>query len=318
MLNVYSPAHDFLPPGSDPPGAALLSAPASAARPVRYPSPPPGLRLLRLQLGVLRRLAPAMAFRRTWRLFCTPRRLPRKAWEAAVLAQARTYTVAHSTGPVAVYEWGAASQPAVVLVHGWEHRASFWGAWVGPLRAAGFRVIALDGPAHGASAGRQVDLVGFGQAVAAVLASAGAVRAVVAHSFGAASVAGLPVRLPGAGVLPRLALLSAPLSPLEVAGRFADLLGQPGSLVARMSRHIEQQTGREARSFAAAAAGPTLGAEQVLIVHDEDDEIVPFAEGQQIAAAWPGARLYATRGLGHNRILRDAQVVRQVVAFVAA
>ena len=67
-----------------------------------------------------------------------------------------------------------------------------------------------------------------------------------------------------------------------------------------------------------AAAGPATGAQKVLVLHDEDDEIIPiFAEGKQIVADWPGARLQATRGLGHNRILRDADVVQAAVAFIS-
>lgn len=294
----------------------LIDAPAPR---VRYPSPPPALRWLRVQLKVLRVVAPGLAFRLAWQLFCTPRRLPLKSWEAPALADARRRTVDNpSTGAIAVYEWGAAAAPAVVLVHGWEHRASFWRAWVAPLLAAGYRVVALDGPGHGASAGRRVNLVEFAGAVEAVVASAGVVRAVVAHSFGAASVAGLPVRLPAAaGLLPRLVLLSVPLSPRAVAGRFAELLALPNELVERMARHIHHLTGRDADTFAVATAGPTLGAEKVLLIHDEQDEIVPFAEGRQIAAAWPGATLHATHGLGHNRILRDPAVVQRAVTFIA-
>ena len=218
---------------------------------------------------------------------------------------------------MAVYEWGAAAAPAVVLVHGWEHRASFWRAWVLPLLAAGYRVVALDGPAHGASGGRQTTLTGFGGAVQAVVDTVGEVRAIVAHSFGAASVAGLPVRLPAAAPLPRLVLLSTPVSPRVVAARFADFLNLSNDVVERFADHIQQTTGRAADSFAAAAAGPGIGAEKVLVLHDEGDEIVPFVEGQQIVAAWPGAVLHATRGLGHNRILCDAAVVQSVVAFIA-
>ena len=44
--------------------------------------------------------------------------------------------------------------------------------------------------------------------------------------------------------------------------------------------------------------------------------VIPFVEGRNIAADWPGARLHATRGLGHNRILRDAEVVRLAVEFI--
>jgi len=305
MTNTYSPVHTF-----------FMTDFAPAPRP-RYPSPPPGLRWLRVQLKVLTAVAPGLAFRLAWKLFVTPRRLPVRPWEGPALATAACRTVAYATGPVAVYEWGPAVAPAVVLVHGWEHRASFWRAWVQPLVAAGYRVVALDGPAHGASGGKQATLVDYGGAVQAVVDTVGEVRAIVAHSFGGASVAGLPVRLAGAVPLPRLVLLSAPVGPRAVAGRFADFLSLSADFVEQFAQHVELATGRPVDSFAAAVTGPTMGAEKVLVLHDEEDEIIPFAEGQQIAAAWPGAVLHATRGLGHNRILRDAGVVQSAVAFIA-
>ncbi|HEX8506644.1 MAG TPA: alpha/beta fold hydrolase [Hymenobacter sp.] len=307
MTNIFSPAQDYY----------MADEPVVAAAPrVRYPSPPAALRLMRLQFRVLGAVAPGLGFRLAWKVFCTPRRLPLKAWEAPALADARRRTVAFATGPVAVYEWGPAAAPAVVLVHGWEHRASFWRAWVPPLLAAGHRVVAMDGPAHGASGGLQVTLTDFGGAVQAVVDAVGAVRAIVAHSFGAASVAGMPVRLPAGAQLARLVLLSAPVGPRAVAGRFADFLYLSNDFVARFVEYVEQATGRPVDSFAAAASGPAIGAEKVLVLHDEDDEIIPFSEGRQIAAAWPGAVLHATRGLGHNRIMRDAGVVQAAVAFI--
>lgn len=306
MTNTYSPAYYMC--ADEVPAAPPAVAPC-------YPEPA-ALRWLRWQLRALWAIAPALGFRQAWRVFTTPRRLPTKAWEAPALADARRRTVAAQTGPVAVYEWGPPTAPAVLLVHGWEHRASFWRAWVGPLLAAGYRVAALDGPAHGASAGKRTTLTDFGGAVQAVVNALGEMRAIVAHSFGAASVAGLPVRLPAGAALPRLVLISAPEGPRVVAERFADFLHLPADLVRRFARHIEQQTGRPADSFAVAAAGPGTGAEQVLVLHDEHDEIIPFAEGQQIAAAWPAARLHTTRGLGHNRILRDADVIQVAVNFI--
>ncbi|MBF9236589.1 alpha/beta fold hydrolase [Hymenobacter sp. BT683] len=308
MTNTFSPAQDYY-------NADVVVA--STAPRMRYPSPPAGLQWLRMQLKVLSAIAPELAFRQAWKLFCTPRRLPQKAWEAPALADARRRTIAYETGSVAVYEWGPAAAPAVVLVHGWEHRASFWRAWVQPLLVAGYRVVALDGPAHGASAGKQTTLPAFGGAVQAVIDTVGEVRAVVAHSFGAASVAGLPVRLPAGVPLPRLVMLSAPIGPREVAGRFADFLYLSNDFVARFAQFVEQATGRPADSFGVAVAGPGTGAEKVLVIHDEDDEIIPFSEGRAIAATWPGAVLHATRGLGHNRIMRDAGVVQAAVEFIA-
>jgi pimeloyl-ACP methyl ester carboxylesterase len=54
-----------------------------------------------------------------------------------------------------------------------------------------------------------------------------------------------------------------------------------------------------------------------LIVHDRDDPDVPYAHGQEIAAAWPEAELVTTSGLGHRGVLRDSEVIRRTVAFLS-
>jgi hypothetical protein len=56
----------------------------------------------------------------------------------------------------------------------------------------------------------------------------------------------------------------------------------------------------------------------LLVVHDRDDRETFWRESQDIVAAWPDATLRTTTGLGHRRILRDANIVREVIEFVVA
>ena len=55
-----------------------------------------------------------------------------------------------------------------------------------------------------------------------------------------------------------------------------------------------------------------------LVVHDRGDRQVPFREAEGFGAAWPNAQLFATDGLGHNRILQDAKVLIAVTGFLAS
>lgn len=299
----------------------LDSAPKTTSQPVRvhYPAVPPGLKMLRIKFWVLSAVSAEWAFREAWKVFTTPRRLPIKAWEAEALAEATQRWTEAESGRIAYYEWNPGGQRTVLLVHGWEHRASFWGHMAVGLAKAGFRVVALDGPAHGLSDGKQATLVSFAAAVQAVADVIGPVHATVAHSFGAACTAGVPVRFNQAagGQLPRLVLMSAPSSTRKVAARFADLLHLPPSVVERMGRFIQEQFGRSAESFSLLEAGRHLPVQRALLLHDREDANVPFAEAEEIAGHWPGLAFRPTTGLGHNRIMRDPAVIQQIVEFIA-
>jgi hypothetical protein len=51
-------------------------------------------------------------------------------------------------------------------------------------------------------------------------------------------------------------------------------------------------------------------------VHDRDDAEVPFSDAEEIVRSWPGARLHATAGLGHRRILSDPGVTTSLGRFM--
>ena len=308
MVNTFSPAYQW-PARHEP----LPAAPT----PFRYAAPP-GIGWVRLKFRLLAAVSTEWAFREAWRMFCTPRRLPRKKWEEAALATARAFRVPFAGGELAAYEWNAGAPRTVLLVHGWEHRAAFWGVLADGLVRAGFRVVAFDGPAHGDSPGRMTTLPEFGQATQAVADYLGEVWGVVGHSFGAATTAGLPVQFNrnATGELPRLVLMSAPGSTPAVAQRFADLLALPAAVVQRMGRFIQEQTGRDAESFSLTQAASKVQAARVLLLHDCQDESVPFAEAQDIAHRWPGIEFHSTTGLGHNKIMRDKAVIQRVAQFL--
>ena len=81
---------------------------------------------------------------------------------------------------------------------------------------------------------------------------------------------------------------------------------------------------RAARQVLLVTASHQLPADEIarhmniplLVIHDEDDSFVPLQFGQSIAAAWPGAKLVTTEGLGHRRILRAAHVNDLAVGFI--
>jgi pimeloyl-ACP methyl ester carboxylesterase len=264
----------------------------------------------RAVLGAGSRVAPALAARAAETLFFTPPR-PRAAKEA-LPAGARERRVATPAGEVAVWSWGRG--PAVYLLHGWGGRAPQLGGLVTPLVERGFRVVAMDAPGHGASPGRRSSGPQFARALATVVAQLGPADAVVAHSLGAAATVFAMREGLGIG---RLVFVGAPADPLMWVERFAAALGLTPAAYDELRRISERRLRARWADLPLLPIRGLAVPPPLLVVHDRDDREVPWEDGAAIAAAWPDAQRLDTVGLGHQRILRDPEVVRAVADFIA-
>jgi pimeloyl-ACP methyl ester carboxylesterase len=270
-------------------------------------------RALRTTFALLDRPAPALAARLAQRLFFTPPRPRSSARVEAVLRTGRRIDVTEGRTRIAAWSWGAG--PAVYLVHGWAGMGGQLGAFVEPLVARGLQVVAFDGPGHGHSGGRRASIVHFARAFAAVARVFGPAHGVIAHSLGAPSAA---FAMKHHGVeTGRVVMLAPPADPGDWSRLFAARLGVSSRTMASMRTRSERWLGVSWAevSLTALASGQTTPA---LVVHDVEDREVPFTHGAAVAAAWPGARLVETSGLGHRRLLRDEAVIAQVASFIAA
>ncbi len=254
------------------------------------------------------------------RLFTTPRRYRRPDRERSILATARESRIDvtlrsprwnHLRVPVATWHWGLG--PAVLLVHGWEGRGSQLGAFVEPLVAAGMSVVAFDAPGHGNSPEHRLYLTDLADCIADVAASVGPLHGIIAHSFGAAGVLLANARN---GVHAQRNVMIAPNVLIDDAFvRFAQTLGLDDAERIALEHSVGTNAGVPVEALRLSKLA-TNREDALLVVHDIGDKEVGFAHGQQLAATWPDAQLRATTGLGHRRILRDADVITTAVEFV--
>ena len=264
--------------------------------------------MLRAGVGTAGTLFPGFSARVAARLFLRTRRRRSSERERAVLSSATRFTV----GSMVAWSWGQG--PVVLLVHGWNGRGSQLGSFVEPLVSRGYRVVTFDALGHGESPGREMSLPWLADAIVEVSRSVGGVFAVIAHSLGAASTT---LALSEGLAAERVVLIAPPAEPRRFLSVFAEAIGLPEVAEDRAVAHIERRIGRRMSSVRAPVLARGLSA-PLLVVHDAEDSIVPWESGRRIAAAWCGARLVTTRGLGHFRILRDGSVVEASVAFVDA
>ena len=282
----------------------------------RYLAPP---RLLRAGFSALGHLLPEVAGELALRRFTRPRRHEPRRWEQELLAGAAPVELPDDPG-LAAASWGDPAAAPVLLIHGWEGRGSQLGAFVRPLLERGHRVVALDAPAHGRSAGRDANPLRFARAILAAGRALGPLHGIVGHSMGGAATV---IALDRGLAAERVVLLAAPAWLSRVAATFPQLLGLPPTAAASFGRRLAGHVGERPEAVDPAAllergarTGAAWMAGGALILHDEADRDVPVAEGAALAERWPGARLERLRVGGHRRMLFDPGVVELVVGYL--
>lgn len=274
----------------------------------------PSQRLLRVAFGTLEHTAPSIGARwadRFW--FSLPISsigdLPPGGTPFEVDSQGST---------VRGHRWG--SGPVVYLVHGWGGNETQLAKLVPPLLAAGFTVVTHDAPSHGTSddgahAG-QSHAVEMGHALDAVAAVHGPAHAVVAHSMGGLAT-GLTLRYGWLGT-DRLALVAPMVRIGDHVPTLQAALGFGPRIRKQIERRAHQRVGLTIDEVDFVRISTEIERPELLVIHDRGDRSARYASAVQLVDGWEGAQLTTTEGLGHQRILRDDAVVRQVVAFVIA
>jgi len=273
---------------------------------------PPALRFMRFMFATMGPLFPGLMGRWACHLWFRTRRFPESAAGKRIARSARHETLLVDNIPIAIYIWGKG--PVVLFIHGWSGRGSQVAAFVEPLTAAGFQVIAVDAPGHGETPGNSTNILECAAVLQAVSARFGPVHAALTHSFGGMVAAyamnhGMSVK--------RVVCVSAPARVEFLIAGFAQTLAIPAAVIASMQQRIDRRFGGSFRERLSTVHNVQRLDVPALVIHDEDDVSVSWQQGREIADAWPGARFMKTSGLGHGRILRDGQVVKAAVEFIA-
>jgi pimeloyl-ACP methyl ester carboxylesterase len=208
--------------------------------------------------------------------------------------------------------WGDTG-PVVLALHGWEGGPHQFQAIGKGLAERGFQLFALTGPGHDNGPDRIAHPGLFADSVQEAAAELGPMHALIGHSMGAGAILLAQI---GGLMVERSVCLAGPAGYRGVLERIADQLGlAPGSR-ARFLQRMETRTGLPLdETHPSRVLGKIDG--RLLIVHDRDDPVVPFADAEEIIRhGGERAALMATRGLGHGRILKNEAVVEAIGQFL--
>jgi len=276
---------------------------------------PPILKAIRLLFGSLGYIFPSLMGRLAYRLFSTPRLRAKHRSSDDLLESARVFEFMYGKQLLKGYEWGYGGR-TILLVHGWESRGTALRSFVPALLEKGYRVVAFDGPAHGNSDGKRTNLLHFGGAVRAVIKQIGGAHGIITHSFGGASTAFALSQIDPSIRVEKLVLINVPNRMEKVLRDAMATLNVPPPAARRFLQFIERKVKFPIRQADTCRADLQKQVGEVLVVHDKQDKVVEFSEGQAIYEAWDNARMLVTDGYGHYRLMKNPDLVQYVADFI--
>lgn len=270
------------------------------------------LRLYYNSIGILRKESSANEL---LRLFSTPRSRVIRQKEIEILEKASTEEMDFEGQKIKLYQWGTGDQ-YILLCHGWESNAGSLGAYVEPLRNAGYSLISYDGPAHGESEGSQTNLIDFKKIAMRIIENKGMPDAAIGHSLGANMI--ILLSYEEQLRIPKVVLIS-PFNQLRaIYLGFKDILRIPESIYSIMLDKVSKRFNYNVREMEFGKVGQDSPLENILIMHDKKDRITPFSHSHSMDRRWENAELKEIEGSGHYKILWNENSLKAGLEFLLA
>lgn len=295
-----------------------LEAVQTPPSPLGGPKIPPFIQLFRLGFRLFGVLAPKQTASLAVRLFSTPRIRAKHKVSDVIMEKARIFEFLYAGKTLKAYEWGSGEQ-VVLLVHGWESRGTALRSFVPGLLEKGFKVVAFDGPAHGNSSGKRTDLRHFGGAIRAIINHVGGVHSIIAHSFGGSSTLFTLTHIDRGITVDKLVLIASPADVTYVLKDFFQFICLPTKARYYFKRKMEKRLGQplEAANFKD-SRHPEVKIGELLVIHDQEDAIVPMESSKLLIENWDNARGVISKGWGHYKLMKQPEILQRVGAFIAA
>ena len=210
----------------------------------------------------------------------------------------------------------------LVILHGWGSNAEHLLPLAAPLRRGGLNVLLCDARNHGNSdADTFSSLPRFAEDLGMAVAWLGRHHpsragriAVLGHSVGAGAALLETSRNPAIAAVISIAAFA---HPAEVTERYLRPLRSPAFVTRLVIRYVEWVIGHR---FDAIAPFNTVRHIDcpILLVHGQDDRVVPVADARRILANCraPGARLLEVAGAGHDSVDRIEGHIPELLDFL--
>jgi pimeloyl-ACP methyl ester carboxylesterase len=204
-----------------------------------------------------------------------------------------------------------ANEDIILLVHGWESNASRWKKLLNYLNPLGKIIIAIDGPAHGLSEGKEFNAPIFAEYIN-IVAQKYHPKTIIGHSIGGAAVSFFLHKY-NDKTTEKVILLGAPSDFNIIANNFVKLLSLNNRIKHKLEKYYLEKFSIDINEFSAHKFAQNF-TQKAFIAHDIEDKVVLIDEGRKYADTWKNAIYIETSGLGHS--MHNADLYQKIVTFI--
>lgn len=272
------------------------------------------IRFVRAKINLLSVISKRRAGEEAFKIFCTPP-VRYKGKEAEIFKTAESLHFILDGKKVKGYRCNAGAPKRALILHGFSSTCHRFDKYVTALIKKDYEVLAFDAIAHGASEGKRVNAVEYSNLIKKVVELYGTVQLFIGHSFGGIAISLAMEELEHDSATKIVLIAPATETSSAIEGAFVILGLQKPSIKKALHDVIFNLSGKPVEWFSIRRAMNNIQA-KVLWIHDEDDDITPVVDARRAEKdQLPHVQFLFTKGLGHQKIYRDAAVKKAVIDF---
>ena len=214
---------------------------------------------------------------------------------------------------IKTYHW-TGSKEGILLIHGWEGQAGNFSDLILKLKKEGYNIYTFDAPSHGFSSKGQTSLFEFTELVGELIRKYH-VRKLISHSFG--GVATTLALFKNQDIeIDKYALITTPDKFIE---RIEDVSTQYGinrKVIQKLIHRLEKDYEIVVDEMNVSDFVKSIKVKESIIFHDKNDKVIPINRSKNVHNNWKQSSFVEVEGSGHFRILRDENILDQVVKFI--
>ncbi|WP_369769479.1 alpha/beta fold hydrolase [Flavobacterium sp. WC2416] len=264
-----------------------------------------------LYINFLSFVSPDKATQLAYSLFSEPRegRLT-KSKLPKILRETESRTFKHNDEYFQTYTWKG-NDTVILLVHGWESNASRWKKMLPYLKESGSTIIAIDGPAHGLSSGKEFNIPQYATFIDIVVKEFKP-QYLIGHSLGGKTCLYYQSKYQNDSI-EKMVILGAPSDFKIILNNYIKMLSLNSTISKGLETHYLDHFKLQLEHFSGKIFASKIKTKG-LIAHDTEDTVVLFEEGKKIASTWKDSIFIETNGLGHS--LHGDELYKKVSEFL--